>query len=113
MPCKIADHQCNAASEATGIEVIRVLVDDAPAFSSARILCLAIGNNLANTLDAFAQARFFTSSATAATALARQVVIVYSAICSRATSKSLSSSAENTVPHVCWKINREFDSRSE
>lgn len=75
MPYRILCHQCRLASEALGIEVTCVLVDDAPALSSARIRVLQTGNNLVHTSGARVAARFRINSPTESTALLLVVVV--------------------------------------
>ena len=78
IPYRIDCHQWSAASDANGIEVVVVRVDEAPAFNSAKIRCLATGKSLAKTLSLLAADMFRTSSPTASTALPRAVVVTYS-----------------------------------
>lgn len=78
MPYKMDCHQWSVASEASGIEVVWVRREEAPAFSSAVMRCLQTGNKRANTFGAFDDAKFLTSSPAASTAFARQVVVINS-----------------------------------
>jgi hypothetical protein len=80
IPYKIDCHQCKAASDATGMEVVVDRVEEAPALSSLMMRWRHMGKNFANVIGAFADERLRTSSPIASTAFGRHVVDAYSAI---------------------------------